>query len=208
MSSYIHFIRHGITDGIKNKLFYGWADLPVIEEGFAELEEHKAAGIYPAVDMEDTLFFTSGMIRANQTLEVIYGDVPFKPVPDMKEINFGEWELKHYSELQSQPQWDNWMNDTDGSFAFPGGDSIISFYARVQKGVTEIVNSHRMKELSHRHNGKDTETVVVCHGGVISAAMIHWFPDDREGFWNWTPKTGRGYTVEFKDGEPAGYTEI
>lgn len=36
MISRIHFIRHGITEGIKNRWFYGWEDLPLIEEGVRE----------------------------------------------------------------------------------------------------------------------------------------------------------------------------
>ena len=34
MGSYIHFIRHGITEGIVNKWYYGSVDLPLIEEGY------------------------------------------------------------------------------------------------------------------------------------------------------------------------------
>ena len=36
MISRIHFIRHGITQGIKNKWFYGREDLPLVDEGIKE----------------------------------------------------------------------------------------------------------------------------------------------------------------------------
>ena len=65
-----------------------------------------------------------------------------------------------------------------------------------------------MKELSHRHSGKDAVTVVVCHGGTISATMETWFPGVKEYLMNWTPETGRGYTVEFENSEPVRFTEI
>ena len=69
--SCIHFIRHGITEGIVNKWYYGNADLPLIEDGINELNALKEQGIYPNTDK--AVFYTSGMIRANQTLESIFG---------------------------------------------------------------------------------------------------------------------------------------
>lgn len=47
MISRIHFIRHGITQGIKNKWFYGREDLPLVDEGIKELEDLRSGGIYP-----------------------------------------------------------------------------------------------------------------------------------------------------------------
>ena len=47
MESRICLIRHGITEGNKNKLYYGFADIPLAEEGIYQLKELAAAGIYP-----------------------------------------------------------------------------------------------------------------------------------------------------------------
>lgn len=208
MASYIHLIRHGITEGIQKKCFYGWKDLPVVEEGFEELAGLKEEGIYPQFDIEDAQFFTSDLIRSQQTLQFIYGDVDFTINEKIKEINFGDWEMKTWKELEDTEQWHKWMTDTTGEFRFPNGDSMLSFAARVKEGMNEIVGLHRMKELSHRHSGKDAVTVVVCHGGTIAGTMENWFPGEREYFMNWTPHTGRGYTVEFENSEPVRFTEI
>ena len=95
----------------------------------------------------------------------------------------------------------------DGSFEFPGGgDSINSFYQRVGGGIKELMGYQRLKELSHRHSGKDAISIVVCHGGVISAAMETFFPNERENFWQWIPDPGHGYTVYFEGGEAGSYT--
>ena len=98
MGSYIHFIRHGITEGIVNKWYYGSADLPLIDEGYEALKEFMAEGIYPALGDADC--YTSGMLRADQTLKTIYGDVPFKAIPLLREMNFGNGECKTFEELQ------------------------------------------------------------------------------------------------------------
>ena len=47
MKSCIHFIRHGLTEGNTKKWFYGWADVPLLAEGIAALEELKKEGLYP-----------------------------------------------------------------------------------------------------------------------------------------------------------------
>ena len=207
MSSYIHFIRHGITEGIVNKWYYGSADLPLIDEGYVALREFMNQGIYPPLGDADC--YTSGMLRADQTLQTIYGDVSFTAIPLLREMNFGNWECKTFEELQSEPEYEEWMNNTEGSFHYPGGgDSVLTFYERIQDGLKELCGYHRLKELSHRHSGQDAVSIMVCHGGTIAAAMEHWFPGERENFWQWIPATGRGFTVEFKEGEPFSYKAI
>lgn len=207
MRSYIHFIRHGITEGIINKWYYGSADLPLTDEGYEALRELMAEGIYPPLGDADC--YTSGMLRADQTLKVIYGNVPFKAIPLLREMNFGSWECKTFNELQKEPEYEEWINNKEGSFTFPGGgDSVISFNERIQKGLKELCGYQRLKELSHRHSGKDAVSIMVCHGGTIAAAMEGWFPGDRENFWQWIPATGRGFTVEFKESEPFSYKAI
>ena len=209
MASYIHLIRHGITDGLLNRWFYGWTDLPVVEKGFEELEEYKKAGIYPKFDLSDCNFYTSGMLRANQTLKTIYGNVPFKGVEKLKEINFGDWELKTYEELEGQGGWDAWMNDTTGTFTFPGSEeSMVSFTKRILEGYREVEKEHRLKEFSHRHSGKDAVSCIVCHGGTIAATMLSLFPEDKNYFFEWTPHTGRGYTIIYENGDPVRWIEI
>lgn len=207
MRSYIHFIRHGITEGIINKWYYGSSDLPLTDEGYEALRELIAEGIYPPLGDADC--YTSGMLRADQTLKVIYGNVPFKTIPLLREMNFGSWECKTFNELQKEPEYEEWINNKEGSFAFPGGgDSVISFNERIKKGLKELCGYQRLKELSRRHSGKDTVSIMVCHGGTIAAAMEGWFPGDRENFWQWIPATGRGFTVEFKESEPFSYKAI
>ena len=208
MKSCIHFIRHGITEGILNRWYYGSTDMPLVQEGIDEILGFKENNVYPLDLAEDTDFYTSGMLRAEQTLDVIYGNVQRKPIANLSEMNFGRWECKTFDELKLEPEFDEWMNCTDNSFVFPEGDSILTFYERVEKGFDELLCMHRLKELSHRHSGKDATSVIVCHGGVISACMERYFSGDRENFWQWIPAPGKGFTVYLEDGKPIRYEEI
>jgi len=207
MKSYIHFIRHGITEGIIKKWYYGSTDLPLVEEGVKALEELKSEGIYPALGSADC--YTSGMTRANETFNVTYGDVPYKPITLLREMNFGRWECKTFDEIQQDEESKIWLADEEGSFFFPdGGDSILSFYERIREGLDELCSYHRLKEETVAADGSDAVSIMVCHGGTIAATMEYWFPGDRDNFWQWIPKTGRGFTIEFEDGKAMRYTEI
>lgn len=204
MNSYIHLIRHGITAGNENRWYYGRMDIPLTARGIAQLEKLRADGIYPNVQNADC--YTSGMLRTEQTFQTIYGDLPHKTLPLLREMNFGAWEGMSFEEIEQdtahKAAFDDWMRITDGSFAFPeGGDSVNSFYARVRGGLAELEGLHRLKELSCRHNGNDAVSLVVCHGGVIAAAMEHYFPGERENFWQWIPDPGHGYTISFAAGK-------
>ena len=206
MKSYIHFIRHGVTEGNANRWFYGWTDVNLLPEGVEELNRLRDAGIYPPLGDADC--YTSGMRRTEQTLETIYGRVPFRHIENMKELNFGQWECKTWEELKEIPGIIQLLGDMGGTEAYPGGESPYGFRQRVIEGLTELRGYHRLKELSHRHSGEDAVSIMVCHGGVISNCMHHMFPEEMDNFWKWIPEPGHGYTVYFKEGEPVSYEKF
>ena len=201
--SYIHFIRHGITEGNTRRWYYGWTDLPLLPEGIENLKKLRDAGTYPPLSDADC--YTSGMLRAEQTLQTIYGDVPHRMLPLMKEMNFGSCECKTFDDLKEMPFFNDWISDKSVTIAYPDGDSVATFGARIQQGLAELRGLHQMKELSHRHSGKDAVSIIVCHGGSIAASMEILFPGGRDNFWEWIPDPGHGYTVYFKESEPVRY---
>ena len=94
-------LRHGRTEGTERHLYYGATDLPLLEDGVQDLQLAAARGVYPSPD--GFTFVTSGMLRANQTLRAIYGDVPFSVIGDLREVNFGIFEMKSYEDLKTEP---------------------------------------------------------------------------------------------------------
>lgn len=209
MKSYIHFIRHGITEGNLKGWYYGSLDVPLAPEGFVKLEELKSQNIYPSASGADC--YTSGLLRTEQTFTAIYGDLPHEALPLLKEMNFGAWEGMSFKEIEAadthRDAFDEWINtgSDETHFTFPGGDSINSFYARIRKGIKDLLGRQRLKELSCRHNGKDAVSIVVCHGGVIAAAMEDFFPGEKDNFWKWIPEPGHGYTVYLENGKAVSY---
>ena len=71
MNSKIVLIRHGITEGNELRVYYGSTDVSLSERGMRLLREQKAQGMYP--ESEDAQYFTTGMLRTEQTLEILYG---------------------------------------------------------------------------------------------------------------------------------------
>lgn len=175
--------------------------------GKTALKKMRAQGVYPEIT-EDTDCYTTGLIRTEQTFELLFGKRPRKVIENLREMEFGEYECMTFDELKSLQAFMDWGYDETGDVALPGGESKNDFSARISKGLKELMGYHRLKELSHRHSGKDAVSVVVCHGGVISAVMNELFPDIKRNMWDWMVDPGFGYRIDFQQGEAKMYEKI
>lgn len=190
MESKILLLRHGITEGNKNKWFYGKTDLPLLPEGIEALEEQKASGLYPDIP-EDALCFTTGMGRTAETFRVLFGEREFEKIKDLREIEFGVCECKTFDELQGNSFFEAWSYDETGDYVLPEGESRNQFKERVARG---------WKYLLERHNESQAKmTVIVCHGGVIAEILHNEFPGQKESQWDWMPEPGCGYILDVED---------
>lgn len=206
MKSRIYFIRHGITEGNLRRWYYGKADIPLVEEGRESLRKYLSMGVYPKIDRGD--FYTTGLLRTEETFEIIFGDRPHTQLGLLREMNFGDYECKSYDELKLYESFDKWAYDKTGTVKLPGGESRNEFSERVSLGLSELIGFHRLNDLSNRHSGKDSLSAVVCHGGVISVIMRELFPDTGRNMWDWIPAPGLGYAVDLKDGQPMAFESI
>ena len=206
IKSQINLIRHGITEGNKRRLYYGAADIPLAEEGIESLKKLVQENIYPGAENGD--FYTTGMKRTEQTLELIYGKKEHETIDALREMDFGEFEMKSYEELKEVPGFIKWAEDNSGTEKSPGGESRSEFSARIHKGLKTLIGKHRLKELSVRHNGKAAVTTMICHGGTIAAIMEKSFPGRKEHFYKWIPDPGHGYTLTLEDGKIVDYGEF
>jgi len=183
----IHLIRHGKTIANEQRLYCGAADLPLSENGKKEIAELKNQGIYPSAD----LYFTSGLLRTEQTIDIIYGNVQRKIIPDIAEYKFGLFEMKSYEDLKEQDDYQAWITDETGDFQCPNGENKIQFNKRAINGFNTILNEVRKIGGTR---GAPRPTVVCCHGGTIACIMEYLYPNT-QNFYEWQPKPGRGYTL-------------
>ena len=207
MKSEIIMLRHGITEGNKNKWFYGALDLHLLPEGKETLRKHKEEGWYPELP-DNTKYFTTGLVRTKESLEILFGEQDYEEIPDLQEMAFGEYEARTFDEMKDDPIFRNWTHDETGEVGFPGGETKNEFAFRVRRGLGTLIEKHSEHEEEARAQGKDAVTVLICHGGVIAGLMHDIFPGERETMWDWMVDPGSGYIIELKDGKPCAHCQI
>lgn len=181
----LNIIRHGMTEANERHLYCGFTDIPLSKLGRQSLTRLKETIIYPTAD----LYITSGLIRASETLSILYDREPDVVMEEFKEFNFGDFEMKSYDELKDKAEYQHWIND--GSVRCPNGESRDIFENRVMAGLNKL---SVMIEAKLQSDTWHESAVVVCHGGVIALIMERLFPDQKN-FHDWQPDFGRGYTL-------------
>ena len=176
--SVIHLIRHGKTEANERRLYCGSTDLPLSPEGARELALIKP--LYP--QLSGCRFVTSGLIRTEQTLQLLFGEVPHEQVPALREMDFGAFEMHSYEELRDRPDYRVWITGDNEANIAPGGESGEQMRARVLSAFALLKSDPR-------------ETVLVTHGGIIAAIMAAEFPDAHRNRYEWQPEPGHGYTL-------------
>lgn len=183
-------IRHGITEGNLRKLYYGSTDIPLLPQSISELEMLGRSGGYPKGEK----YYTSGMLRTEQTLAALYGDVPHETITDLREIDFGDFEMRSYEELRFDPAYIEWITGDNESNPIPNGESGVAVTKRALAAIKRIVA-----------DGMDS--VCITHGGVIGGVLSELFPDSG-GRFRYTPDPGKGFQIEFENGKAVSVVPV
>ena len=93
----LHLIRHGLTSGNLQGLYIGsGTDIPLCDEGRAQLAELKERFEYPQVDT----VFSSPLMRAVETANILFPNATHQfSVHDLREAGFGVFENHPVKEL-------------------------------------------------------------------------------------------------------------
>lgn len=173
--SVIYLIRHGKTVANETHLYCGSTDLPLSDAGTEELSELR-------YDIKPDRFITSGMARTDETLRVLFGNVPFRRDEAFREMDFGDFEMKSYDEMKNNPAYQKWISGDNEANVPPGGESGAQMTKRVLRAFSEL------KKLPG-------STVLITHGGVIAAVMASEFPEEGKNRYLWQPAPGHGYAL-------------
>ena len=168
----IYLIRHGKTVANEQHLYCGSTDLPLSDGGREELHSMR-------YDITPERFVTSGMKRTDETLRILFGNVPFSVDSRFREVDFGDFEMKSYEMLKDNPAYQAWLTGDNEANVPPGGESGAQMTRRVLEALRELPDG----------------TALVTHGGVIAAIMANLFPQEGEHRCQWQPLYGRGYEV-------------
>ncbi|MFO8125142.1 histidine phosphatase family protein [Yoonia sp.] len=139
-------VRHGPTHA---KSMVGWSDIP------ADLSDLAAIGRLRQF-LPDAPVVSSDLIRAAATADVLNPDVRLPHNKDLREINFGDWELRNFNEVEAEdPVTIRAYWETPGHVAPPNGESWNTVRLRVDRAVDRY--------LADGHH----DLIVVAHFGVI-----------------------------------------
>ena len=164
----VFLARHGETDYNAGGRFQGLLAVPLNETGRAQAGElaERAAGY------DFRKLWTSPLLRARQTAEIVAQRIELEPVEDARlvETDTGDWTDRWFSEMDAEhPEEMAAFRRGDASFAFPGGESYVQQTVRVMAALHEIA-------------ADVLPALVVCHAMVIRLALAHeGRPLDRVG---------------------------
>jgi len=162
MEKKLILIRHGQTDWNLAGKFQGQQDIPLNDEGNRQALE---VAKYLA-DEEIAEIYSSDLQRAYKTALKIaeYQQmIKIKTLPDLREINFGQWEGLTYRKIEREyPERLKKWYQTPVKTTPPGGESIIEFQKRVVEQLTELCQQSEGKKI-----------VVVAHGGTIRVFLAY-----------------------------------
>ena len=123
----LHLIRHGITAGNLQGLYIGsGTDIPLCDEGRAQLADLKERFEYPQVDT----VFSSPLMRAVETANILFPNATHQfSVHDLREAGFGVFENRPVKELVKDEDFKKWITPGSG-FVPEGAEPTEKFHAR------------------------------------------------------------------------------
>lgn len=155
----IYLIRHGQTTWNTEHRFQGHTDIELDETGIAQakrLNERLSEVQFDAI-------YSSDLIRANKTAKIVAQnrDLPVGILKEVKEIKFGEWEGKKYSEVMGgNSDFKKWHDDPS-LMMVPGGERANEVLKRVQLALRRVIQNH-----------PDERVAIFSHGGPIRYMLI------------------------------------
>ena len=175
-------LRHGHTEWNRAGRIQGRSDIPLDADARADL----ATRALPP-DWQQARLVSSPLGRAMETAQLVGGRTP-EAVPALMEMHWGEWEGQKARELHERGDAEYLPIESWGwSYRAPGGESPGDLRARLQPWLQAI----------------NTDTVAVCHIGVMRVLMAQatgWHFDGPAPF---QIKRNRLYPLILRDGDVA-----
>lgn len=167
MVTTLYLVRHGETQGSDTKRYKGSIDVPLSENGEAQMQKAsifimqslqnyfnaKYLSYLKEIHMPSSLLenepssldavYCSNLQRAVKSAEIIAGPHGLIPIirADLRERNFGEWEGLSFTEIRDKypDEFESWAVNPL-KFNPPGGESTIEVRDRVINALDKILS--------------------------------------------------------------------
>ena len=160
-------VRHGESEWNKKNLFTGWRDVDLTEKGIAEA---RAAGRkLTAQNLRFDLGFTSALIRAQHSLDLMLEELSEEDIPVFKDAALNERDYGDLSGLNKDDAREKfgadqvhiWRRSYD--IAPPGGESLKDTAARVLPYYIQEILPHILR---------GQNALVAAHGNSLRALVM------------------------------------
>jgi broad specificity phosphatase PhoE len=160
MTARLILICHAATEAIRGFSFP--ADEPIDQRGRA-----RAAALAEALPRAAQCW-ASPELRTRQTAEAL--GLAATPMPALRDCDYGSWSGRSFDDVVAREAEavSNWLRDP--AAIPPGGEAMLSLMQRVAGWLDA-------------ESGRAGPSIVVTHGTIIRAAIIHAIKATPESFW-------------------------
>lgn len=156
-------LRHGYSEGNKEKRFSGQLDVPLDAVGLSQAQSIKDYIVKSyAVDG----IYSSDLRRAVETARPLAEalGLPLMLEKDLREVDVGAWQGRGIQEVKAQyPAEFEAYRTSPGTFRFPEGEG----YTDVMRRASSV-----LARLAAKNEGKTL--VIATHGGVVRNLRAVW----------------------------------
>lgn len=203
-------VRHGQSLWNKQKRFTGWADIKLTSRGKSEAKD--SGQLIKKLNLEFDVYFTSKLIRANESLEIISKIIGRTEVKTIKSSAFNE---RHYGDLTGlnkdeiikkfgSEQVKLWRR------SFDVAPPQISPDHPYKKKINSNILSESLKDTFNRvvpYYKKNVEPlisskkniIIVFHGNAIRALLMKIFNISVKNIDKFEIPTGNPLLIRFED---------
>ncbi|MBV4358230.1 alpha-ribazole phosphatase [Pinibacter aurantiacus] len=147
----IYLIRH-TTPNVAKGVCYGQANIDVTETFHQE-----ASQIKPHLPLGIQQVHCSPLQRCRKLAEALFPQVAVQFHDGLKEMNFGDWELKKWDEIPND-ETQLWMADFV-NVCVPNGENYVQLYERSVQLFHQFI--------------QPAPVAIVTHGGVIRSLLSY-----------------------------------
>jgi len=163
-----YIIRHTTPD-IDQGICYGISDLDINKDF-----EQEATSIKLILNNTKSDFvYSSPLQRCDKLAQYLFPETNIKYNDNLKELDFGNWEMKKWSEIDPH-EMNIWSEDILNQSPHKG-ESFGQFYDRAVKYFNQLENNTR----------DNTTTTIVTHSGIIRCLLMKFLEIPYHKIFSW-----------------------
>ncbi|MGB7604368.1 MAG: alpha-ribazole phosphatase [Lutisporaceae bacterium] len=183
----LYLVRHGETEFNKRGCYYGWTDCELSQNGVGQAELlHE---VFQEIKLDVTI--SSDLKRAVDTANIICSgkDIEVHRDTRLRELNFGAWEGKHYTDIMQQykENWEEWTSDWQNAAPIQG-ESFAELCQKVCQCIDELLVRYHDKEI-----------LIVAHQGVLRIIITYLLNIPMDKIWSFNFSQGTYSILEIHE---------